>query len=115
MHILTQLTSQSSTLVDDPDALDSPPQSFQEDASDTDHIASVGNLPGESLIDANANILGVYQDWVHQNHGTHLDGRIEDDDDLTAVSSLQVTMRYVMISSTSQNNIYTLTAYSANY
>ena len=40
---------------------------------------SVGDLPGKSLTDADDNILGVYQDWVHQNPGTHLDGKIEED------------------------------------
>ena len=70
---------QSSPLVDAPDALDSPPLGVQEDVSDAACLASMGNLPGESLIAANDNIFGVFQDWVHQNPRIHLDGRIEED------------------------------------
>ena len=47
--------------------------------SDAACLVSVGDLPGKSLTDADDNILGVYQDWVHQNPGTHLDGKIEED------------------------------------
>ena len=47
--------------------------------SDDACLASVGNLPGESLMDADDKIIGVYQDLVHQNHGTHMDVGIEED------------------------------------
>ena len=46
--------------------------------SDAACLASVGNLPSESLTDAYENILGVYQDWVHQNPRMHMDGGIEE-------------------------------------
>ena len=39
---------------------------------------SVGDLPGERLAAATDNLFGVYQDWLHQNPGTHMDGGIEE-------------------------------------
>ena len=45
--------------------------------SDAARLASVGDLPGESLIAADDKIFGVIQDWVNQNPGTHMDGSIE--------------------------------------
>ena len=39
----------------------------------------MGDLPRESLTDAYDNIFSVYHYWVHQNPGTHLYGRIEED------------------------------------
>ena len=39
----------------------------------------MGNLLGESLMSAYDKIFGVYQDWVHHNPGTHVDGGIEED------------------------------------
>ena len=47
--------------------------------SDAACVASVGNLPGESLADADDNILGVYQDLLHHNTEMHMDGGIEED------------------------------------
>ena len=47
--------------------------------SDASRQASVGNPPVGNLMDTDDNILGVYQDLVHQNPGTHLDGGIEED------------------------------------
>ena len=43
-----------------------------EDSSDSACLSSVGDLPGESLTSVDEKISGVYQDWVHQNPGTHL-------------------------------------------
>ena len=47
--------------------------------SDAALLESVVDLPYESLMDANEKILGVYQDWVHQNPGSHMDGGTEED------------------------------------
>ena len=47
--------------------------------SDAARLERVGDLPGESLTDANDNIFGFYQDWVHQNPETDLHDGIEDD------------------------------------
>ena len=47
--------------------------------SDAACLENVGDLPYESLMDANDKLLGVYQDWVHQNPGAHMDGGIEED------------------------------------
>ena len=47
--------------------------------SDTACLASGGEIPDESLTDADDKILGVYHDWVNQNPGMHKDGGIEED------------------------------------
>ena len=47
--------------------------------SDAACLENVGDLPYESLMDANDKLLGVYQDWVHQNPVAHMDGGIEED------------------------------------
>ena len=77
-QILNQSTSQSSPQIDSPDAPDSYPPGVCKDVSDAAFLASVGNLPDESLTDADDNILGVYQDWVHQNSGMNMDDGIEE-------------------------------------
>ena len=38
----------------------------------------VGNLPGAVVTDADRKLYSVYNDHVHQNDGTHLDGGIGD-------------------------------------
>ena len=43
-----------------------------EDVSGAVHLASKGNLPGYCLMAADDNLFGIYQDWVHQNPGTHM-------------------------------------------
>ena len=77
--LLNQSPSKSSHLIDTPDAPDSPPLGVHKYPSDDARIASVGELPRESLMYANDKIFGVYQDWLQQNTGTHLDGGIEED------------------------------------
>ena len=74
----TQLASQSLPSVYAPDALDSPPLPLRKDSNDDARIAKEENLPGDRLTAANDKLFGIYQDWVHQNIGTHLDGGIED-------------------------------------
>ena len=61
-----------------PNTPDSSPIGIQEDVSDTTGLASMGNLPRKILMTANDMIFGVYQDWVHQNPRTHMDGGIEE-------------------------------------
>ena len=39
----------------------------------------MGDLSGEILTATDGNIYGFYQDWVHKNPRTYLDGRIEED------------------------------------
>ena len=39
--------------------------------------ASTGNLPRDIHMESNNMLSRVYQDWVHQNPDTHLDGGIE--------------------------------------
>ena len=47
--------------------------------SDASCLENVGDLPGKNLTNADDNILRVYQYWVHQDPGTHLDSGIEED------------------------------------
>ena len=49
-------------------------------ASTTYHIAIKGVFPGVCLMAAANTLFGVYQDWVQQNTGIHLDGGINEDD-----------------------------------
>ena len=37
------------------------------------------DLPDIRLLGANCVLYGVYQDWLHQNTGKHLDGGIAED------------------------------------
>ena len=69
----------SQSLIESPDALDSHPPDVCEDVSDAACLENVGDLPYESLMDSNDKLLGVYQDWVHQNPVAHMDGGIEED------------------------------------
>ena len=41
-------------------------------------LVSEGDLPGVRLMAANDALFGVYQDWVHQIPGIHLDGGINE-------------------------------------
>ena len=50
------------------------------DSRNATRLASERNLPGDSLTSADEHNFRVYNDWVHQNPVTHLDGRIEEDD-----------------------------------
>ena len=77
--LLTQPTSKYPPLVDAPDAPDSPPTLTREYASNITHLASKSNLPGDRLTAADDILFEIYQDWVHQNPGTYLDGGIEED------------------------------------
>ena len=77
--LLNKFPQQSSPPIESPNAPDSHPPGVCEDVSDAARLASVVDLPCESLMDANEKILGVYQNWVHQNPGAYLDGGIEED------------------------------------
>ena len=50
------------------------------EASDAVRLVSECNLPRDILTAAKYKLFGVYQDLVHQNPVTHLDGGIEEDD-----------------------------------
>ena len=47
-------------------------------ASDVVRLESKCNYHGDFLTATNDSLFGVYQDWVHQNPGTHLYGSIEE-------------------------------------
>ena len=76
MTRLHRSTSQSSPPVDAPD---SPPQRLHRDARNAAHLASKSNFPGDLFTAADSKLFLVYHYWVHQNPGTHLDVRIEED------------------------------------
>ena len=44
------------------------------DAGNADRLASTADHPEVLLRVADDGIFGVYQDWVHQNPGKHMDG-----------------------------------------
>ena len=79
MPLPMQPLSQSLPPVDALDSLDSPSPGAQEDVSDAACLASMNDLPRENLKAANDKFFGVYQDWVYQNPGTHLDGWVDGD------------------------------------
>ena len=74
--LLTQYPYKYPPPVDAPDAPDSPFLGAQENLSDAAYLVSVVIIPGERLIAANDNIIGVYQNCVQRNPITRLDGRI---------------------------------------
>ena len=78
LPIHTQPPSKCSNPVDAPDALDSPPQRHCKDTSNISQAASEVKLPEYFFTDGNDKLFVVYQDWVHQNTGTRLNGRIEE-------------------------------------
>jgi hypothetical protein len=39
----------------------------------------IGDLPGVTVTEADRKLMEVYDDYIHQNDGTHLDGGIKDD------------------------------------
>ena len=55
------------------------PPSLCIDASSASNLASEGDLPGVCLTAAANALFSVYQDWVHQNTGIHLDKVIDKD------------------------------------
>ena len=65
--------------LDTPEALDTTLSRICVDESTNACLKSKGNLPGVCLTAANDVLFGVYQDWVHQNPGIHLDGEINED------------------------------------
>ena len=56
-----------------------PPPHPRAKASNTNLQARDGDLPDVCLLGAEYMLYGVYQDWVHQNLGNHLDGGIVED------------------------------------
>ena len=80
--LLTQPPSQYSPPVDDPDAPEapeSPPPVPPEYTSNANLLESEGDPERDCPTAANDKLFGVYQDWMHQNPGTHLDCRIDED------------------------------------
>ena len=41
--------------------------------------------------------FGLYQDWVHNNHGTHLDGRVDEDGKWQAIWGKLVFFAHPML------------------
>ena len=56
-----------------------PPPRPRIQAGDAALQAQEGDLPDVRLLGSYYMIYGVYQDWVHQNPGDHLDGGIAED------------------------------------
>ena len=63
----------------DPTDIASPPPHTHSYASAAAQLAIDSDLKVVRLTDADDVLFGVYQDWVHQNSGTHLDGVINED------------------------------------
>ena len=57
-------------------APDKPPPHTPIEARNTDVLACAGYLLEVRLQGSEDIIFGVYQYWVHQNPGDHIDGRI---------------------------------------
>ena len=75
----TQPYLPQSPQIDTPEASNMPLPHLRVDASTSAHLASEVNLPGVRLMGADDVIFGVYQNWVHQNPGIHLDGVLDED------------------------------------
>ena len=60
-------------------ASDEPPPRPRVEAGDAALQAHEGDLPDVCLLGADYMLYGVYQDWVHQNPGDHLDGGTTED------------------------------------
>ena len=74
--LLTKPPSQYSPPLDALDDLDSPPTVSDKYASNATFLAKEGDLNRYLLTATDDKFFIVYQDWVHQNHGTHIDVRI---------------------------------------
>ena len=74
-----------SSHIDIPEDLDMSPVYIYVDASSAACLASEGDLPGVHLKEADKALLGLYQEWVHQNLGIYLDGGIDEDGKCQAV------------------------------
>ena len=77
--IITEPPSQSPPPVDTLYTPYSPLPGPREDAIDDACLSIKSNLPGDHPIAADDMLFNIYQDWVHQNPGTHLNGGIEED------------------------------------
>ena len=77
-RVLTIPPSQSSSFLDTLETLDSPPPCLHDETSSTTCLVSEGNIPRDLLAAANYKLFGDYQDYVHQNPGTHMYGSIEE-------------------------------------
>ena len=75
----TQLSMSHSPPEDTSATSSEPPPRPGVEAGDADLQAQDGDLPDVRLLGANYMLYGVYQDWVHQNPGDHLDGIIAED------------------------------------
>ena len=75
--LITQRPSKYALPVDAPDALDSPLPRLRKDTSAPARLTSKVDLPIDHLTAANEKFFDLYQDWAHQNPGTHLDGGTE--------------------------------------
>ena len=77
--LVTQLHSPHSPLTDTAVALNKPPPRPFVEAVDAACLARDTDLPEVRLQLANNMIFWVYQDWVHQNPGNHMDGGSTED------------------------------------
>jgi hypothetical protein len=56
-----------------------PPREEEQEQESEATTMPIGDLPGATIHDADRNLLGVYDDYIHQDDRTHLDGGIKDD------------------------------------
>ena len=77
--ILTHLSLPNSPTVDTPEVPASPPPCTCADASAASCLLSKDKLPGVFLTSVDNALFSVYQNWVHQNPDTQLDGGINKD------------------------------------
>ena len=75
----TQPSAPNSPLEDALVASDEPLPCPHVEANNAALLAQEGYLPDVCLFRPNYMLYGVYQDWVHQNPGDHLDGGIAED------------------------------------
>ena len=77
--LLIQTFPPNSPLVYTPEAMASPPPRTRTHASAAARLASNSKLEDIRLTAADDALFGIYQNWLHQNTGTHLYGMIEED------------------------------------
>ena len=79
LPLRNQMTFQFLPTVDALDSLDLHPQRLYKDTSNAYRLASKSNLHGDRLTAADVQLFEIFQDWVHPNTDTHLNGVIEYD------------------------------------
>ena len=79
LQIPTQIPSQSSPLVEAPNAPDLAPPRIRKVATNAACLAIKSDLTQNRLTASDDMLFSIYRGWVHQNPGAHLDFKIEED------------------------------------